>query len=381
MSETSLSLDLPYIQPAQAQKHVTHNEAIRTLDSLVQLTVLSHTQALPPSDAVEGDHFLVPASGGGAWAGHAHEIAIRDSGAAWRFVPVQTGWIAYVTDIGQQVVFDGSAWGVMQADVSALQNADLVGVGTTADAINKLAVASEASLLTHAGAGHQLKINKADAGDTASLLFQSDFSGRAEMGTAGSDDFEVKTSADGSTWNTAAVFDAATGRARFPSGAQTCQRVDVGGRFLCETDNRWIGFSNTYGVQSQTHSTSSGTGLNPSVNRTNMGAFVPKGAVLERISGFMRGSNAEVTGCDVQVHFQTGPVGAPWLANEDITRVPVAEAPGTDVQPGYQKLDIDLGQMMAPEDGFVLMFLRPVGSLSSSRYIYAALALDYLTPA
>ena len=35
------NLALPYILASQAQKHVTHNEAIRTLDCLVQLAVES----------------------------------------------------------------------------------------------------------------------------------------------------------------------------------------------------------------------------------------------------------------------------------------------------------------------------------------------------
>ncbi len=35
MSDNSPRLDLPDIQAAQAQKHVTHNEALRVLDVLV----------------------------------------------------------------------------------------------------------------------------------------------------------------------------------------------------------------------------------------------------------------------------------------------------------------------------------------------------------
>ena len=40
MSQTSPVLSLPYIQPAQAQKHVTHNEALRILDAITQLSVI-----------------------------------------------------------------------------------------------------------------------------------------------------------------------------------------------------------------------------------------------------------------------------------------------------------------------------------------------------
>ena len=68
------------------------------------------------------------------------------------------------------------------------------------------------------GPGHQLKLNKAAAGDTASLLFQTGFSGRAEMGTAGSDDFSVKVSADGSVFATALTVDRQSGIVTLPQG-------------------------------------------------------------------------------------------------------------------------------------------------------------------
>jgi hypothetical protein len=39
--DKSDNLNLPYIMPSQAQKHVTHNEAIRALDAMLHLAVLS----------------------------------------------------------------------------------------------------------------------------------------------------------------------------------------------------------------------------------------------------------------------------------------------------------------------------------------------------
>ena len=44
--------------------------------------------------------------------------------------------------------------------------------GATADTTNRLSLNAPATLLNHDGDGHQLKINKASAGDTASLLYQ-----------------------------------------------------------------------------------------------------------------------------------------------------------------------------------------------------------------
>jgi len=38
MSDATTNLALPYILAAQAQKHVTHNEALRLLDGIVQLS-------------------------------------------------------------------------------------------------------------------------------------------------------------------------------------------------------------------------------------------------------------------------------------------------------------------------------------------------------
>ena len=60
---------LPYLAAAQAQKHVTHNEALRRLDAVVQLAVLDATLAAPPASPDEGDRYIVAASATGAWAG------------------------------------------------------------------------------------------------------------------------------------------------------------------------------------------------------------------------------------------------------------------------------------------------------------------------
>jgi hypothetical protein len=85
-------------------------------------------------------------------------------------------------------------------------------VNATADTTNRLAVKSAASLFDNVGNGHQQKINKAAAGDTASTLYQTNYSGRAEFGLTGDDNFHVKVSADGSAWKEAIVVDRTDGR-------------------------------------------------------------------------------------------------------------------------------------------------------------------------
>jgi hypothetical protein len=211
MPDTSPILNLPYILPAQAQKHVTHNEAIQLLDMIVQLAVTSRTQTVPPATPTLADRYIVAVAATGAWAGKDNQIAVWGE-TGWVFVTPLAGWQAYVTAEGAEAIFDGTAWTVLGVPTQV----PLLGINATADATNRLTVASAATLLNNAGAGHQVKVNKALPADTASLLFQTGFSGRAEMGLAGNDDFSVKVSADGSTFNTAMQAEAATGAVTLP---------------------------------------------------------------------------------------------------------------------------------------------------------------------
>ena len=212
--EQSANLQLPYIMPSQAQKHVTHNEAIRTLDALVQLAVLDRDLSTPPVSPTDGDRYLVAAGGTGAWTGKGGSVAAWQDGA-WAFLAPQAGWLLWVADENRLIGFDGAVW--IDAAVHSVNPALLVGINTTADATDRLSVKSPASLFDAEAADHRLKINKAAAGDTASLIFQSGYSGRAEFGLAGDDDWHVKVSADGAVWTEALTVDRTTGRVRLPA--------------------------------------------------------------------------------------------------------------------------------------------------------------------
>jgi hypothetical protein len=197
MSDETVNLALPYILSAQAQKHVTHNEALRRLDGVVQLVVQSEASA-PPGSPAEGHCHAVGASPTGAWTGKSGKLALFEDGG-WIYLTPRTGWIGWFDDADRQKIWTGSAW----ADLLSESTIPKLGINATADTTNRLTISSAATLLNHAGAGHQLKLNKNAAADTLSLLYQTNWSGRAEMGLAGSDDFEVKVSPDGSAWVTA----------------------------------------------------------------------------------------------------------------------------------------------------------------------------------
>jgi len=73
-------------------------------------------------------------------------------------------------------------------------------------------------LFNHNGGGVQAKLNKSASGATASILFQTNWSGRAEIGCAGDDDFRFKVSPDGSAFYTGLTLVAsANGVPRVPS--------------------------------------------------------------------------------------------------------------------------------------------------------------------
>ncbi|WP_138379154.1 DUF2793 domain-containing protein [Luteithermobacter gelatinilyticus] len=109
MSEQTPRLSLPYIFSSQAQKEITHNEALNLLDVLVQPTILNRVTedptALAPQD---GDRYIVGAAPVGDWAGHAGEIACYMAG--WKFVMPKAGWMFFDEASTHWVFYDGGAW-------------------------------------------------------------------------------------------------------------------------------------------------------------------------------------------------------------------------------------------------------------------------------
>lgn len=217
-SDSSAILALPYLQPSQAQKHVTHNEALRILDTLVQLVVEGFGAETPPAVPAEGEVHALGAAPTGAWAGQAGTIATWAEGV-WSFVAPRAGWRAWGRAEAELRVWDGAGWVLPRAETDNLSG---LGIGTASDPVNRLAVKSEAVLLSHDGADHRLTINKAADTDTASLLFQSGWTGHAELGLAGDTEFSLKVSPDGAAWTEALRV---TGDAKVGIGAAAPQAL------------------------------------------------------------------------------------------------------------------------------------------------------------
>lgn len=114
-------MGLPLIAAQQNQPEVTHNEAVRLIEALLN-GVLSAGDTAPPGSPAEGDAYIVGASATGAWAGRDDHIAVY-IGAAWLFIPWvddagatiaigarHEGLRVYVRDIDAWMLWTGSAW-------------------------------------------------------------------------------------------------------------------------------------------------------------------------------------------------------------------------------------------------------------------------------
>ena len=106
-------LALPTLAAAQAQKEMTHNEALLRLDIAVQPVVVAVAPPAVPVDPVAGQCWIVGADAGGAWSGQAGALAAW-TGGGWRFL----------------AAFEGmSAWSIADAGVARRRGAQWVVAG------------------------------------------------------------------------------------------------------------------------------------------------------------------------------------------------------------------------------------------------------------
>lgn len=110
----SPALGLPLLAAAQAQKHVTVNEALMRLDVLTQMAFKSRSLATPPVSPAEGDTYLIPSGATGAWATWDLNVAVFRDGV-WMKLPPRPGWQGFTVDSLETVYFNGSAWIVINA--------------------------------------------------------------------------------------------------------------------------------------------------------------------------------------------------------------------------------------------------------------------------
>lgn len=163
MASETTRLGLPLLQAAQAQKHITVNEALMRLDGVVNLVLQSVSNTVPPAVVADGKCWGVPTGATGGWSGKAGMVAVGSNGG-WVFVPAMLGMRAFIVDRGVEAVHDGSVWvegvlslgrlgsglvtGMVEADVTVVAGgsfdtgvtipANVMVIGATAKVLNNL---------------------------------------------------------------------------------------------------------------------------------------------------------------------------------------------------------------------------------------------------
>ena len=109
MTEDTARLALPMLAAAQAQKEMTHNEALARIDIVAQPVVEAVGPSTVPAAPLEGQCWIVGTAPTGAWAGQAGALASW-TGGGWRFIAPFEGMSAWsVADKGL-VRREGSVW-------------------------------------------------------------------------------------------------------------------------------------------------------------------------------------------------------------------------------------------------------------------------------
>jgi len=222
----SARLELPYLAAGQMQKHVTLNEALTRLDALVQTAVVSRTATAQPASPPDGALWILPAGATGAdWGTRPAGTLVRAEGGGWSVVAAPDGLVVLVVDAAELVVRHWDGWAPLGRRLGEIHDLNRLGIGATADSWNPFLARLNNALWTareaaYGGTGDlRLTLNKEAAGDVLSLVFQSGYGGRAELGLVGDDDLRLKVSADGSVWRDVFAVERATGRAVFAQGA------------------------------------------------------------------------------------------------------------------------------------------------------------------
>lgn len=107
MSTITPKLGLPYLSVNQAQKEVTHNQALDFMDFFIQPVVVSRIAA--PPTGVEGNAYIVIATATGSWVGKEGKVARYINGTWAYYNPFEGLGVWSVTD-AKDYIYHSGAW-------------------------------------------------------------------------------------------------------------------------------------------------------------------------------------------------------------------------------------------------------------------------------
>jgi len=102
-------LRMPLLDMGQAQKELTHNEALTLVDFFVQPRVEAMDATVPPADPSNGQAWIVGNGAQGIWAGHENSLALWTDGG-WRFVQPFRALCVWIGGGDMFARWDGLNW-------------------------------------------------------------------------------------------------------------------------------------------------------------------------------------------------------------------------------------------------------------------------------
>lgn len=108
MADTN-KFGLPIMTSAQAQKHVTFNEAMIRLEAVSQVSVINTITLTPPASPSDGDSYVIGSVATGVWLGRENDIAVW-SNSQWLYATPTEGWLIFDQAQGTHLKWDGIAW-------------------------------------------------------------------------------------------------------------------------------------------------------------------------------------------------------------------------------------------------------------------------------
>ncbi len=100
---------LPLLASGQAQKEITHNEALIIIDALLGGTIESASLAVPPDMPEAGAMWLVGSNATGLWTGQSGRLALWTEGG-WRYVSPRVGCRFYDKSRSTVICLQENGW-------------------------------------------------------------------------------------------------------------------------------------------------------------------------------------------------------------------------------------------------------------------------------
>ena len=102
---------LPFLAVGQAQKEITHNEALVLIDALISTAVIAELSSAPTglTDADSGRCWLISAGSSGIWLAKTGQIACW-TGGSWRYILPIEGMRIWHNALDSQVIRRGALW-------------------------------------------------------------------------------------------------------------------------------------------------------------------------------------------------------------------------------------------------------------------------------